>query len=213
MIETKAAFARRIGINKSNVTRAAQAGRIVLTPGGMVNVEASVQRWYETKGGRDDVSARHAENRGGVGPGPQPKADHGLVGPKTATAAQLAGEGNATSGDGNSRTRYKAVAMQYENQSIKLEMALRRGLRYPLGLVRREALGIGSSLRAAVERVIDQTAPRLAVMTNDLDRRRLLDAELRRLRWMVKSELPAALRRMRASGQAGAKVGANGTGE
>lgn len=214
MIETKAAFARRIGINKSNVTRAAQAGRIVLTPGGMVNVEASVQRWYETKGGRDDVAARHAENRGAVGSIPQARAENGTVGPKTATSAQLAGEGGATaSGDGNTRTRYKAVAMQYENQSIKLEMALRRGLRYPLALVKREALGIGSSLRAAVERVIDQCAPRLAVMTNDLDRRRLLDAELRRLRWMVRSELPRALRRMRASGQAGTKVGVNGSGE
>ena len=58
-----------------------------------------------------------------------------------------------------------------------------------------------------------EIAPRLAVMTNDLDRRRLLDAELRRLRWMVKSEIPRALRRMRASGQAGVKVGAGGTAE
>lgn len=214
MIETKAAFARRIGINKSNVTRAAQAGRIVLTPGGMVDVEKSVQRWYETKGGRDDVAARHAENRGAVGSVAGAKAENGTAGPKPATAAQPAGEGNATSsGDGNTRTRYKAVAMQYENQSIKLEMALRRGLRYPIALVKRESLGIGSSLRAAVERVIDQCAPRLAVMTNDLDRRRLLDAELRMLRWMVKSEIPRALRRMRASGQAGAKVGAGGTAE
>lgn len=219
MIETKAAFARRIGINKSNVTRAAQAGRIVLTPGGMVNVEASVQRWYETKGGRDDVAerhanARHAENRGAVGSVAGAKAENGTAGPKTATAAQPVGDGNATAqGGGETRTRYKAVAMQYENQSIKLEMALRRGLRYPIALVKRESLGIGSSLRAAVERVIDQCAPRLAVMTNDLDRRRLLDAELRRLRWMVKSEIPRALRRMRASGQAGAKVGAGGTAE
>lgn len=213
MIETKAAFARRIGINKSNVTRAAQAGRIVLTPGGMVDVEKSVQRWYETKGGRDDVAARHAENRGAVGQGQPPKAENGTAARFTATAAQPAGDGNATGGDGNTRTRYKAVAMQYENQSIKLEMALRRGLRYPLALVKREAFGIGSSLRAAVERVIDQCAPRLAVMTNDLDRRRLLDAELRRLRWMVKAELPRALRRMRGSGAAGVKVSAGGTAE
>ncbi len=224
MIETKAAFARRIGINKSNVTRAAQAGRIVLTPGGMVDVEKSVQRWYETKGGRDDVAARHAENRGAVGPMPQAKGENGTAARFTATPAQPAGEAGATSataaGGGETRTRYKAVAMQYENQSIKLEMALRRGLRYPLALVKRESLGIGSSLRAAVERVIDQCAPRLAVMTNDLDRRRLLDAELRRLRWMVKSEIPRALRRMRASGQAGVKVpngtqraGAGGTAE
>ena len=213
MIETKAAFARRIGINKSNVTRAAQAGRIVLTPGGMVDVEKSVQRWYETKGGRDDVAARHAENRQAAGSVPQPKAENGTAARFTATAAQPAGDGNATGGDGNTRTRYKAVAMQYENQSIKLEMALRRGLRYPLALVKREAFGIGSSLRAAVERVIDQCAPRLAVMTSDLDRRRLIDAELRRLRWMVKAELPRALRRMRGSGAAGTKVGAGGTAE
>lgn len=213
MIETKAAFARRIGINKSNVTRAAQAGRIVLTPGGMVEVEKSVQRWYETKGGRDDVAARHAENRQAVGQGPQPKAENGTAARFTATAAQPAGDGNATGGDGNTRTRYKAVAMQYENQSIKLEMALRRGLRYPLALVKRESLGIGSSLRAAVERVIDQCAPRLAVMSSDLDRRRLLEAELRRLRWSVKAELPRALRRMRGSGAAGVKVGAGGTAE
>ena len=91
--------------------------------------------------------------------------------------------------------------------------ANRRQVRRPLALVKRESLGIGSSLRAAVERVIDQCAPRLAVMTNDMDRRRLLDAELRRLCWMIKSELPRALRRMRASGQAGAKVGAGGTAE
>jgi hypothetical protein len=208
VIETKAAFARRIGINKSNVTRAAQAGRIVLTPGGMVNVEASVQRWYETKGGRDDVAARHAENRGAAGSVAGAKAENGTAGPKPATAAQPAGEGNATAGGGETRTRYKAVAMQYENQSIKLEMALRRGLRYPIALVKRESLGIGSSLRAAVERVIDQCAPRLAVMTNDLDRRRLLDAELRRLRWMVKSEIPRALRRMRPVGMPVAKPAA-----
>lgn len=214
MIETKAAFARRIGINKSNVTRATQAGRIVLTPGGMVDVEKSVQRWYETKGGRDDVAARHAENRGALGQGQQPKAENGTAARFSATPAQPAGEGNATpAGDGNSRTRYRAMALHYENQSIKLEMALRRGLRYPLALVKREALGIGSSLRAAVERVIDQCAPRLAVMTNDLDRRRLLDAELRRLRWMVKAEIPRALRRMRGSGAAGTKVGAGGTAE
>jgi hypothetical protein len=210
MIETRAAFARRIGINKSNVTRAAQAGRIVLTPGGMVDVEKSIERWYATKGGRDDVAARHAESRGAVGSVAQPTAENGTAGRETATAAQ---PDVAPSGDGGTRTRYKAMGLHFENQSIKLEMALRRGLRYPVALVKREALGIGSSFRAAVERVIDQTAPRLAVMPDDLSRRRLIDAELRRLRWMIKSELPKALRRMRASGQAGAKVGAGGAAE
>lgn len=211
MTETKAAFARRIGINKSNITRAAQAGRIVLTPDGLVNVEASIERWYATKGGRDDVAARHAKNRGADGLPPHPGVENGTAGRFTATGSQPPADPGATPpGEGGNRTRYKALALHFENQSIKLDMALRRGLRYPTGLVRREALGMGSTVRAAIERIIDQTAPRLAVMTDDLDRRRLLDAELRRLRWMVKSEMPRALRRMRASGQAGEKV-PNGT--
>ena len=79
-------------------------------------------------------------------------------------------------------------------------MALRRGLRYPLALVKQEAGGIGATVRAAIERIIDQTAPRLAVMRDDIERRRLIDAEVRRVRWMLKRELPRALRRMRAAG-------------
>jgi hypothetical protein len=177
----------------------------------MVDVEKSIQRWYETKGGRDDVAARHADGRGAVGSVGQPQAENGTAGRETATASQPDVAPMAT--EPGNRTKYKAMGLHFENQSIKLEMALRRGLRYPVALVKREALGIGSSVRAAIERVIDQTAPRLAVMTSDLDRRRLLEAELRRLRWMVKSELPHALRRMRASGQAGTKVGAGGTAE
>ena len=101
---------------------------------------------------------------------------------------------------GGTRARYKLAALHYENQSIKLEMALRRGLRYPLALVKQEAGGIGATVRAAIERIIDQTAPRLAVMRDDIERRRLIDVEVRRVRWMLKRELPRALRRMRAAG-------------
>lgn len=201
MIESKAAFARRLGVNKSTITRAAEAGRLVLTPRGQIEVEKSLERWHATMGARSDVAARHAENRG---------ADI----PKTASAQKNAPKARKTPGahsgaadgmpgveqPGGTRARYKLAALHYENQSIKLEMALRRGLRYPLALVKQEAGGIGATVRAAIERIIDQTAPRLAVMASDLDRRRLLDAELRRLRWMVKSELPRALRRMRAAG-------------
>lgn len=200
MIETKSAFARRIGIHKSNVTRAAQAGRIVLMPDGRVNVEASIERWYATKGGRDDVAARHAENRGASGPPRQAEADLAQNGPFVATSAQPEAQPGGDNPEGAGRTRYKAMSLHFENQSIKLEMALRRGLRYPLDTVRREALALGATVRAALERVIDQTAPRLAIMATDLERRRLLDAEFRRLRWMIKSELPRALRRMRAAG-------------
>lgn len=223
MIESKAQFARRLGIHKSNVTRAAQTGRIVLAADGRVKVEESLARWQATKGGRDDVAMRHqnarqAKNSGAVVSVAQPEAENGTATPKTATrgatgtqpeGAMLGGmaDGPAVgAATGEGRARYKALALDFENRSIKLEMALRRGLRYPLPLVKREAHGLGATVRAAMERIIDQTAPRLAVMTSDIERRRLIDAELRRLRWIVKSELPRSLRRMRAAGQ-GARGG------
>ena len=53
--------------------------------------------------------------------------------------------------------------MHFENQSQKLDMALAQSLRFDLAQVRDEALGIGNTLRAAVERLVDVTAPRLAI--------------------------------------------------
>ena len=208
MIETKSAFARRIGVHKSQITRAAQAGRLVLNAGGMVEVEASVERWHATKGGRDDVAARHAAqrgagaaNRGTVGVQAKPSAEPAQNGLNNATSAQPGAQPSGEMPEPGGRARYKAVSMHFENQSIKLEMALRRGLRYPLEAVRREALALGATVRAALERIIDQTAPRLAILGTGLERRRLIDTELRRVRWVVKSELPRALRRMRADGR------------
>jgi hypothetical protein len=211
--ETRSAFARRIGIHKSNVTRAAQEGRIVLTDDGLVDVEASLVRYAATKGGRSDVAARHAEKRGAAIPEAQVVAENRTADRFGATANATAGEKSAqplpeAGGDlpgGTGRARYKALNLHYENSLIKLEMALRRGLRYPLEAAGREAHGLGAMLRAGIERVIDQTAPRLAVMTNELARRAMIDAELRRLRWMIKSELPRALRRMRKAGMGAEK--------
>ena len=79
-------------------------------------------------------------------------------------------------------------------------MALRRGLRLERGAVKREAAALGALVRAGVERVIDQTAPRIAAATNELQRRQIIDGEIRRLRWIIKRELPKALRRMQDDG-------------
>jgi len=201
MNESKAAFARRLGVNRSTVTRAAEAGRIVLTVRGLVDVEKSLARWHETKGGRFDMEARHAEKRGAAIPGDGQKAKSAPKAPKT----ESSDDGLGLQSGNVSRTRYKLAALHFENQNIKLEMALRRGLRYPLALVRQESVGIGATMRAAIERIIDQTAPRLAVMRDDAERRRLIDAEVRRVRWMLRRELPRALRRMRSAGVKGEK--------
>lgn len=190
-LESRAAFARRLGVARSTVTRAAQDGRLVLV-GEEIDVEASIARWHATAGARSDVAARHAAQRGAPLPGAsQPQG-------KPAEAPQEAASGlelPETPSDAG-RARYKAMALHYENQAIKLQMALNRGRRHRLAAVKREALALGATLRSAIERLIDQTAPRLAVLPA-AERQALLAAEIAPLRRLLRGEFPRALRRIR----------------
>lgn len=200
-LETKAAFARRLDWNRSTVTRAAQAGRLVLV-GNLVDVEPSLARLKATEGGRTDVAARHAAERGQGGAAPARSAENGA----TATHAPRSAENDHAStadADGAGRARYKAITLQFENQQIKLGMAMARGLRFNRKDVAREAVALGAIVRSAVERVIDQTAPRLAVMNAPDRRRELLGAELRAVRRALRAEFPRALRRLRSASQRG----------
>jgi hypothetical protein len=201
MTGTLADFARHLGVNKSSVTRAVQAGRIQREPDGRIDFAKATAAWHASAAGRTDVAARHAAQRGRVVGSTHPGAE-------TATAPDLA---PALGIDDSGRAKAKTLLLHFENSQIKLEMALRRGLRYERAGARREAQGLGAMLRAGIERVIDQTAPRLAAAGNDLERRRIVEREIRRLRWMWKRELPRALRRMKEQGAQGGKVGAGGT--
>lgn len=210
-LETKAAFARRLGVNKSTITRAAQAGRLVLQ-GKLVDVEASMQRWHATSGARSDVAARHAAQRGQSIPPPYPyHPDHenaatGQFGPDAGIVAPdvAAQPGGATGGEGIESTglaRYKAIVLHFGNESIKLEMALRRGIRHPAAAVQRESFGLGIALRAAVERLIDQMAPRLAATHDEAERAALLRRECAALARSMKTEFVQAARRLRQAGE------------
>jgi len=59
-LETQVEFARRLGVDKSTVTRWKVAGRLVLQDG-MVDVEESLAIIEHTKGPRDDVGMRNKE--------------------------------------------------------------------------------------------------------------------------------------------------------
>lgn len=60
-------FADHIGVHKSYVTELKQAGRLVFAENGKVDVEASKLLIKQTAdANRDDVGARHAQNRGAV---------------------------------------------------------------------------------------------------------------------------------------------------
>lgn len=207
-VESKAAFARRLGVNKSTISRAAQAGRLVMR-GDQVDIEASLARWHATQGGRSDVAERHAAQRGQTIPampayGLLPEnAPAGVSGPVPGTVADTVAAQPDTQPDskdaagGADRTAWKAMALSYENQTIKLEMALRRHRRYPLEDVRRESQALGMMLRAGVERLIDQTAPRLAATPDTTDRDALLRTECLALVRAFRTEFKRALRRLR----------------
>lgn len=192
MTGDQSAFARYLGVNKGTVSRARKAGRLVITPEGLVDFEASAARWHDTAGARRDVAARHAQNRGAVIPKGQPDQKNAPAAPDWPAAGIDVGGRDGRAGP-------QALRLKFENDLLKIEMALRRGLRYELDAVRREALGLGAMVRAGIERVIDQCAPRLAAAGNELERRRILDKEVRRLRWVIKREMPRTLRRMRTA--------------
>ena len=186
-----------LGIHKATVSRAVRAGRLLAEPDGSFDFEKCAARWHATAGGRADVAARHAAQRGAGIPEGRPSEKNATA---RENAAPPAIEDDDT--DRSSRIAAKAALVHFENQALKLDMAMKRGLRFHRSAVKREALGLGGMLRAAIERVIDQTAPRLAATADDAERRRVLDAELRRVRWVMKREMPRALRRCATEGDA-----------
>ena len=206
--EHLAAFARRLGVNRSTVTRAAQAGRLVLTADGRVHIAASLARWHATTGTRADVAARHA-------------AERGAALPAAATALQSAQEGHFPAdggpidaetlpepqGDpsseisGAQRAAAEAARLSWQNALLGLSLELTRGTRIPRAAMAREAQGLGNALRGAVERLIDQTAPRLAAAAAaPTEQRRLLRGELAAVRRQLLGEFSRAIRRLRPDG-------------
>jgi hypothetical protein len=227
LTETPAAFARRLGVHKSTVCRAIQAGRLIVT-GGMLDVADSLQRWEDTKPGtRPDVLARHAAKRAPAIPW-QPGADKapqiaaqlaakmasdpaenaavGLNGQHDENDTEIVNEcatdelttAAGQAGDGPGISHYAQALLSAQNAMARLSIQMRSHRRYRLEDIDREARSLGSTLRGALERLVDQTAPRLAVMETAEQRLGLLSAEASALRRMIRRELPRALRRLRA---------------
>lgn len=195
-LETQTAFARRLGVNKSTVHRHLKAGRIIAV-GKLIDVDASLAQLNATTGTRPDVAARHAENRGAPIPLP-PQAPQNPPAPVSGPAA-IPTDANEPASSG-SKVRYKAINMHYENALIKLGMAIQRGVRHPLQVVKQEAYAIGSNLASGFARLVDQTAPRLSVMTDVALKARLIEESAEVLRRNTRGDFPRAYRRIRNHG-------------
>lgn len=204
--EPQAAFARRLGVARSTISRAAQAGRLVLTEAGLVVIEPSLRAWHGSKGGRDDVAQRHAQARGRAIP--QAALQNAAGGPTPASVPAERAEGRAPAAppgaDGAdaddaaepSRAQWQARTLHWQNLALHLELDRMRGRRLERAAVLDEAQSLGNTLRAAVDSLIDQTAPRLAVAATPEERSRLLRNELAKVRRALRVEFPRSLRRL-----------------
>lgn len=222
--ETPAAFARRLGVHKSTISRAIAAGRLHLD-GGFLDVDASLRLWQATKPGlRPDVLARHAAKRGQAIPEAHPAAATPRSAPArlgdNAEAAECAGadvgdaddlseipadaatETTPAAADGAPRLAdYTQSLLAAQNALARLSIQLRTHKRYPADAMHDEAQALGATLRGALERLVDQTAPRLAVQSDPGARRALLEEQVKALGRTLRREMPRALRRLRLAGK------------
>ena len=222
--ETPAAFARRLGVHKSTISRAIAAGRLHLD-GGFLDVDASLRLWQATKPGlRPDVLARHAAKRGQAIPEAHPAAATPRSAPArlgdNAEAADCAGadvgdaddlseipadaatETTPAAADGAPRLAdYTQSLLASQNALARLSIQLRTHKRYPADAMQAEAQALGATLRGALERLVDQTAPRLAVQSDPGARRALLEEQVKALGRTLRREMPRALRRLRLAGK------------
>lgn len=175
-LENKSQFAKRINRAPSYITELISHGRIVLE-GKKVNVEASLAKLAETASGANPaVAARHEAARKVVKPRQKRKATKVIEG---------------------SRADYERMTQSIKNKHKELNFDLVLNKRFLISDVRREALALGNTLRASLERLIDQTAPRLSVIQDKKLRLMLIKTESAILKNIVKSEFPRALRRLK----------------
>lgn len=146
MVETKAAFARRLGVNKSTITRYDQAGRLVLAPNGKVKVEESLALIASTKGARGDVSAKHGQVHGSVAH----NATESVADDDMSATVEMVGFDRAT---------LKAQTLTYGNKVLELEAAKAAGSMLDKEEFLKQVWQAGKAFRVGMERLIDNLAP------------------------------------------------------
>jgi phage terminase Nu1 subunit (DNA packaging protein) len=154
----KKAFANYIGCAPSYVTKLRKDGRLVLTPNGRgVRVAESLKLMAETRGGRDDVTARWAALAGRVIPEV----------PEAAPEAPAPPSGGEEAGGGVRLARAEAEARKATAQAEQEEMksAQMRGDLIPRDDVEAALRFVGAAIRGQLDVLPDQTAPLVAPIT------------------------------------------------
>lgn len=188
-LETKSDFAKRLGVNKSTITRAAQQGRLVLNADGLVLINESIEKWQATQGARNDVAERHARERGhSIKNGvrdyiSQPQAQK-TAQPQTQQTTRTDEDEDlsaTTETVGADRAQYKALKLRYENNILKLKEGLARGQ-----VIEKEQLADqlnqkAKAIKSGLENLIDNLSPQLG-NAKPTERKALFETELQKIK-------------------------------
>lgn len=165
MVESKADFARRMGWKaRSTATRYAEAGKIVMTKDGLVDVEASIARLKATADpDKEGVRQRHerARNTG------KDEGDAGRVDPND-TAYQLL-------------TKHRAATEASKSELARLELEEKQGLLVNAEAVRKRAMLTARAARDAVMNLRFRIDPLLSGESDPVKRAAIWDLETRRI--------------------------------
>lgn len=162
-LESKSAFARRLGVAPSYVTKLAHDGRLVLVDG-QIEVETSLALIETTKDpNRDDVRQRHAKARDERRqatrqdkPADVPAATHTGRSPTPAPMAKPTVQAATVFREARAdRTHYQA-------RQAEIRLAKLQGKLVDVKAVRKIAGNDGAMIRTLLENLPDQAAPRLA---------------------------------------------------
>lgn len=186
------AFARRLGVARSTISRYGRQGRLVMV-GDLVAVEPSIAKLAEAEAEAKAkaVKARKAAAaRRQTRAKPKPTADLDPDAPSNPEAMR----------------QYKAIRLQAEIDTLQLQRDLRAGVRHYTAAAHQEAEAVGGVMRGALERLIDQIAPQLAVLPDPAERAALLEHRIGEIRKLVRAEFPRALRRIRRASKPAAEA-------
>ena len=200
---SQAEFARRIGWNKSTVTRAKQAGRLVLTADGQVDTDASIQRLRETTKGRVDLSDYWAAQRAAsaastAAPADAPPSTAGASGslpppPPAPSAAPPSPPGAPLDTDEiGRRTRYaQMLKAEAEARTKAREDLLAQGQVIPRATVAKDLTDAVALILTALDGLPERYAPVLTGVADQAQMRAMLNDATDQIRAEVATRLSA----------------------
>jgi hypothetical protein len=168
--EKFSAFARRLGVGPSYITKLRHDGRLVLTEDGkQVRVAESLARIEDTRDeNRDDVRARHAKEK------KQKAGAAAVVGPPAPAALARAAGDKKPRAERSKFSDYRTRKMLADAELAEMERDKIRGTLVQLDTVSAAGVEVGTVLSVVLDNLVDQLAPLVAPVSDEERCRQIL---------------------------------------